>query len=63
MNNIYGLSLSDMEKIFLDNNSRKFHGKQLFTWLYQKRVTDYSLITDIKKICLILLRKIIVLKD
>ena len=49
MNNIYGLTLSDMEKFFLDNNSRKFHGKQLFTWLYQKRVTDYSLITDIKK--------------
>ena len=57
MNNIYGLSLSDMENIFLDNNSRKFHGKQLFTWLYQKRVTDYSLITDIKKDMLDIIKK------
>jgi 23S rRNA (adenine2503-C2)-methyltransferase len=29
--------------------SKKFHALQLFTWLYEKRIEDYSEITNIKK--------------
>lgn len=49
MKNIYGCSLEDLEKFFLEIGSKKFHALQLFSWLYEKRIEDYSLITDIKK--------------
>lgn len=49
MNNIYGLTLEDLEKYFLENNSKKFHALQLFEWLYGKRVESYAEITNIKK--------------
>lgn len=47
MNSIYDLTLEDMEKFFLDNNSKKFHALQLFGWLYEKRVNSYDEITNI----------------
>ena len=47
MNSIYDLTLEDMEKFFLDNNSKKFHALQLFSWLYEKRVNSYDEITNI----------------
>ena len=49
MNNIYNLSMEELEKYFLDNGSKKFHAQQLFTWLYEKRIEDYSAVTNIKK--------------
>ncbi|MBQ6324344.1 MAG: 23S rRNA (adenine(2503)-C(2))-methyltransferase RlmN [Bacilli bacterium] len=49
MKNIYGLTLDDMEKYFLDIGSKKFHALQLFSWLYEKRIENYEQITDIKK--------------
>ena len=47
MNSIYGLTLDEMEKFFLDNNSKKFHAMQLFEWLYIKRVEDFSLMSNL----------------
>jgi 23S rRNA (adenine2503-C2)-methyltransferase len=47
--NIYGLTLEEMENLFLEMGSKKFHALQLFTWLYEKRIEDYSEITNIKK--------------
>ena len=49
MKNIYGLTIEDIEEYFLSIGSKKFHAKQLFSWLYEKRIEDYSSITDIKK--------------
>jgi len=49
MKNIYGLNLEEMEKYFVDMGSKKFHAQQLFSWLYEKRIEDYSSITNIKK--------------
>ena len=47
--NIYGLTIEEMEEYFLSLGSKAFHAKQLFSWLYEKRIEDYKYITDIKK--------------
>ena len=47
--NIYGLTIEEMEEYFLSLGSKAFHAKQLFSWLYEKRIESYSEITDIKK--------------
>lgn len=57
MNNIYGLTLEEMEEYFLSIGSRKFHAQQLFSWLYEKRIHSYSDITNIKKEILAQLEK------
>lgn len=49
MKNIYGLTIEDLENYFLEIGSRKFHADQLFSWLYEKRIKNYSEITNIKK--------------
>ena len=57
MNNIYNLTLEEMEEYFLSIGSRKFHALQLFSWLYEKRVESFEEITNIKKEVLELLEK------
>lgn len=47
--NIYGLTIEEMEDYFVSLGSKRFHADQLFSWLYEKRVNDYSEITNIKK--------------
>ena len=49
MKNIYGLSLEDMEEYFLSIGSKKFHAKQLFEWLYVKRIKSLEEATNIGK--------------
>ena len=49
MENIYGLTIEEMEEYFLEIGSKKFHAKQLFSWLYEKRIESYDEVTDIKK--------------
>ena len=48
--NIYGLTLEMLEEYFVNElGSKKFHADQLFSWLYERRIHDYSEITNIKK--------------
>ena len=47
--NIYGLTLEEIEDIFLSLGSKKFHALQLFSWLYEKRVESFDEMSDIKK--------------
>ena len=47
--NIYGLTYDELENIFVDMGSKKFHGNQLFSWLYEKRINSYDEATNIKK--------------
>ena len=49
MKNIYGLTIEDIEEYFLSIGIKKFHAKQLFSWLYEKRIESYNEVTDIKK--------------
>ena len=49
MKNIYNLSLTEMEEYFINNGSKKFHAKQLFEWLYVKRIDNITSVTNISK--------------
>lgn len=57
MKNLYGFSLEQLEEYFLSIGSKKFHAKQLFSWLYEKRITSFEEITDIKKETLEILKR------
>lgn len=47
--NIYNLTRDELEEYFVCHGSKKFHADQLFSWLYEKRISSISEITDIKK--------------
>lgn len=47
--NIYGLTIEEMEEYFLSLGTKAFHAKQLFSWLYEKRIENYKDVTNIKK--------------
>ena len=47
--NIYGLTIEQLENIFLNINEKKFKAIQVYEWLYQKRVNSFDDMTNIKK--------------
>ena len=49
MESIYNKSLKDLEDYFINKNEKKYKATQLFEWLYQKRITSFDEITNIKK--------------
>ncbi|MBQ6334707.1 MAG: 23S rRNA (adenine(2503)-C(2))-methyltransferase RlmN [Erysipelotrichaceae bacterium] len=49
MRSIYDLSLKDLENYLLENGFKPFHGKQIFRWLYDKRIEDFEQMSDISK--------------
>ncbi len=49
MMNIYGIKRTDLENYFLDQNEKKFKALQVFEWLYDKKVTSFFEMTNIKK--------------
>lgn len=44
---IYDLSLSDLENYLKDNNIKPFRAKQIFKWLYEKRIDNFDQMSDI----------------
>ena len=49
MKNIYNYTLEDLENYFLNINEKKFKAKQVYDWLYVKRVSTFDEMTNIKK--------------
>lgn len=49
MKNVYGIKRADLEEYFLSIGEKRFKALQVFEWLYVKRVTDFSEMTNIKK--------------
>ena len=49
MNNIYNLTLSDLEEYFVSVGEKKFKGQQVFDWLYRKKVKSFDEMTNLKK--------------
>ena len=47
MESIYSKTLSQLEEEMLSLNQKKFRATQIYTWLYQKRVDDFSKMSDI----------------
>ncbi len=49
MKNIYGFSLKDLENYFIEIGSKKFHAKQLYDWLYIKKIEHLKEASNISK--------------
>lgn len=49
MNSIYAYCLEDLTKIMQAMNQSTYRAKQLYSWLYQKRVKSFDEMTDISK--------------
>jgi len=49
MQNIYNLSLNDLEIYFESINDKKFRARQVYEWLYRKKVKNFDEMTNIKK--------------
>jgi len=47
--NIYNKNLETLEEYFLSIGKKKYKAKQIYDWLYIKRVNDFKLMTNIKK--------------
>ena len=57
MNNIYNLTLNDLEEYFLNIGEKKFKGQQVFDWLYRKKVSSFDEMTNLKKDLIDVLKK------
>lgn len=49
MNSIYDYDLKDLENYFAKKGVKPYKAKQVFKWLYEKRINDYSLMSDLSK--------------
>ncbi|MDY5440848.1 MAG: 23S rRNA (adenine(2503)-C(2))-methyltransferase RlmN [Candidatus Enteromonas sp.] len=47
MKNLLGLPLSSLTEEFLSRGQTKYRGKQVFSWIYQKGVLDFSKMSDV----------------
>lgn len=47
--NIYGMTILDLENYFENINEKKYKAKQIYDWLYKKRINNFDEITNVKK--------------
>ena len=49
MKSIYNMTLKELEDYFISINEKKFKAKQVYDWLYIKRVDSFLLMSNLKK--------------
>ncbi len=49
MNNIYNYKMSDLENYLLNIGEKKYKAKQIYDWLYMKKVKSFDSMTNLKK--------------
>jgi 23S rRNA (adenine2503-C2)-methyltransferase len=49
MKNIYGYAKEMLEEYFININEKKFKAIQVYEWLYEKRVSSFNAMTNLKK--------------
>ena len=49
MKNIYDYTINQLEDYFIKMGEKKFKATQIFEWLYQKRITSFDEMSNIKK--------------
>ena len=49
MRSIYDLTINDLNEYLTNNGFKSFHSKQIFKWLYEKRIDDFDKMSDISK--------------
>ena len=47
MHNFYDYSFEKLQKLMEEYGQKKFRAQQLYTWVYEKKVRDFSLMSDI----------------
>ena len=52
---IYGLTLDQLAEWLLEHGHKKSRALQVWDWLYRKRVTNFSDMTDVNQACIQLL--------
>lgn len=52
---IYGLTFDQLTAWLMEHGHKKFRASQVWDWLYKKRVTDFSDMTNVNKECIQLL--------
>ncbi len=57
MRSIYDLSMKDLQEYLEENHIKAFHGRQIFRWIYDKRINDFDLMTDLSKDLIAKLKK------
>ena len=57
MKNIYSMTLKKLEEYFFNINEKKYKARQLYDWIYVKRVTNFDDMSNIKKEVLEKLKK------
>lgn len=49
MINLYNLTLKQLEELMCSYGQNKYRAKQLFSWIYEKKETDFDQMSDISK--------------
>ena len=49
MKSIYDMTYNDLEKYFLEKNEKKYKAKQIYDWLYKKKVETFEEMSNLKK--------------
>ncbi|HHW56485.1 MAG TPA: 23S rRNA (adenine(2503)-C(2))-methyltransferase RlmN [Clostridia bacterium] len=49
MYNLKDMTLEEMENFFINMGESKFRARQIYKWIYDKKVTDFEKMTDISK--------------
>ena len=54
---IYGLTMEELTEWIVEHGEKKFRAQQIWGWLYQKRITDFSEMKNVNASCLDLLEE------
>jgi len=46
---LYGITINELEKYFMDKGEGKFKATQVFEWLYKKRIHSFQEMTNVRK--------------
>jgi 23S rRNA (adenine2503-C2)-methyltransferase len=49
MLSIHHLSLEELTKLIVEAGEKSFRAKQIFHWIYEKRVCDWEKMTDLNQ--------------
>lgn len=49
MINLYGVPLEKLEPMMVEEGQNRYRARQLYTWIYEKNIQDFDLMTDISK--------------
>ncbi|NIA31335.1 MAG: 23S rRNA (adenine(2503)-C(2))-methyltransferase RlmN [Actinobacteria bacterium] len=47
--NLTGFTQEELEQFAVDHGEKSFRGRQLFSWIYQRKATDFAEMTDLSK--------------